>query len=250
MHLRPASRIWLLLATVLFPLSAVAQSPNPVVLELFTSEGCSSCPPADRLLASLERQQNPDYKLIVVSEHVDYWNYLGWKDPFSSSEYTHRQRKYARALGQNTVYTPEMVVDGLQGFTGSDSNAASVAIDTASHRKKNWLSLKAWLNRDKRTVAFNVSNQAQLADNERLIIFLTEDGLSVNVKSGENSGRVLNHSAVSRAIKVFDQIPPDKTSILLPPSVGFEQLNLVALIQNIDTMKISAAGVCDIKSER
>ncbi|NJL72319.1 MAG: DUF1223 domain-containing protein [Candidatus Competibacteraceae bacterium] len=96
---------------------AANSNEQQVVVELFTSEGCSSCPPADKLLAEL---QNVDPPIIILSEHVDYWDYLGWRDPFSSPIFTRRQQLYSKVFDQKSLYTPQMVVDGTFAFVGTD----------------------------------------------------------------------------------------------------------------------------------
>src|SRR5213080_5145514 len=125
---------------------------TPVVVELFTSEGCSSCPPADALLVRLDGAQlNGNVQLIALEEHVDYWNDLGWTDPFSSRDWTLRQYLYSQALGSGSPYTPEMVVDGTVEFVGSRTQKARQAILEAAGRTKIPLTMEQGNANKKRT---------------------------------------------------------------------------------------------------
>src|SRR5213594_3831029 len=122
--MRPISKMRILVFLTAALLMRAAER-GPVLVELFTSEGCSSCPPADALLARLEKSQPvAEAEIIVLSEHVDYWNRLGWRDPFSSVEFTLRQQRYTEGFRRDGAYTPQMVVDGRVEFVGSDERQA------------------------------------------------------------------------------------------------------------------------------
>src|SRR5579864_1046092 len=114
-----------------------ASPPHLVIVELFTSEGCSSCPPADALLKELSEQQKvKGVEIVALEEHVDYWNHLGWKDPYSAAEFSQRQSDYAQVFGSDGVYTPQMIVDGQSELVGSRSLAAREAIENAANQPK------------------------------------------------------------------------------------------------------------------
>src|SRR5713101_3272874 len=129
---------------------------SPVLVELFTSEGCSSCPPADALLERLDRfQPVSGADLIVLSEHVDYWNDIGWKDPYSSHEFSERQSAYAAQFGLGTIYTPQMIVDGHFEFVGSDERRAREAIANATKVMKTPVSISSSLS-DEKTITLHI----------------------------------------------------------------------------------------------
>ena len=165
-----------------------------VVIELFTSQGCSSCPPADALLAVLDK----DPGVIVLSEHVDYWNHLGWRDPFSSNTFSARQQRYARNFNQDGPYTPQMVVDGQVQFVGSDARRAREAIAKAGQGKKRPVQLTQEGNRIRVNVpALGADGNVKTA--ELWIALLRPEG-AAEVPRGENSGRTLRHVGIVRSL--------------------------------------------------
>jgi hypothetical protein len=164
-----------------------ARDGGPLVLELFTSQGCSSCPPADRLLSRLAR----DPSLAPLAFHVDYWDDLGWADPFASAAWTERQRAYARALGDK-VYTPELVVGGAAGMVGSSEHDIDRAI-AAAPRPARLAATARW-----RAGAVDVTAAAP-ADAE-VFVAVWQDGLSTDVARGENAGRTLAGDRVVRRL--------------------------------------------------
>lgn len=180
----------------------------PVLVELFTSEGCSSCPPADALLTQFDtRQPFSSAEVIAIEEHVDYWDQQGWKDPFSSPDWTYRQNEYTGTLHTGTSYTPEMVVDGTVGFTGSQGPRAVAAIEKAASAKKAKLEISELSPPQNRSVALKINLERLLdatpKDTAQVVLALTESGLHSSVKDGENAGRELQHSPVLRQLKVL-----------------------------------------------
>ncbi len=193
-----------------FASRAKAQTPaaeagrKPVVVELFTSEGCSSCPPADELLQKLDAQQPvAGAEIIALEEHVDYWNHDGWIDPFSSADWTHRQAAYTD-LFKKDVYTPELVVDGQSQFVGNDERQAELEIDKAARAVKTEVAITPGKPEGKGSQRFTVS-VGKLAGNKagdvaEVWLAVTEDGLHSSVSLGENAGHVLHHVATLRSL--------------------------------------------------
>lgn len=174
---------------------------SPIVVELFTSEGCSSCPPADALLQEFDTQPFPGAQLIVLSEHVDYWNHIGWTDPYSASAYSERQSSYARQFHLDSAYTPQMIVDGTREFGGSNSRDAQKAFDKAVAAEKipvrisNVLLAGSLLKAHLETGALPV--ELRTAD---VVLVIALNHAESEVASGENSGRRLTHVAVVRSL--------------------------------------------------
>jgi hypothetical protein len=172
---------------------------EPVLVELFTSEGCSSCPPADALLAKLDQLQPvAGVQVIALEEHVDYWDRQGWRDPFSSAEFTTRQLRYTEALHIESPYTPEMVVDGRSELVGNDSQRALRELSAAgSHTKLPIkLAVKA---REGDRITFTISSAPPGAAAD-VLLAITESGLASDVARGENAGRRLPHAMVVRKL--------------------------------------------------
>ncbi len=211
-----------------------------VVLELFTSQGCSSCPPADVLLQKA-KQQYPQ-KVFALSYHVDYWNYIGWEDPFSNSQYTTKQSFYNRKLGYNGNYTPEMVVNGQEHFVGSNASKLNSKISTYGKIKavnKIYLS-NAQRNRNKLSFDFKV--EGKLKD-KLLRAVLVLDERTTSVKRGENRNRTLTNSNIVVLEKYLEtQGGSGSTTLDIPGLVGgTENLTLMLLVET-DALDITGAA--------
>lgn len=204
------------LVTHLHPVFAaeVSSQPTPVLVELFTSEGCSDCPPADALLQSLDTTQFvPGAVAIVLSEHVTYWNRLGWRDPFSLDAMDVRQQDYSARFGLNSVYTPQMVVDGKDQFVGSDRKALTSAVQKAASTTKLPVEILESKLQDGK-VGFSLKTGADNS-NVHWYAALAEDATHSEVARGENAGRTLHHVAVVRVMHQLNRIA-DRQSLTLP----------------------------------
>lgn len=172
----------------------------PVLAELFTSEGCSSCPPADALLMKLDRMQPvAGAQIIVLSEHVDYWNSLGWTDPYSSVQFTQRQAMYARSLVAED-FTPQLVIDGRSQFVGSDEKAILASIAKAASRSKTALRIVS-AKREGNEAVIGIEVPAQSSGKADVWVAIADDRDQSSVRKGENSGRTLTHVAVVRSLR-------------------------------------------------
>jgi hypothetical protein len=231
----------------------------PVVVELFTSEGCSSCPPADALLAKLEeRQPVANSQIIALEEHVDYWNDLGWMDPFSAKDWTVRQEEYAGPLGNGNVYTPQMVINGQVELVGSREQQARQAIEVAATGMRAWVSVTVRQPEEKGPTEFAVSVGKlpgnKTGDVPEVWLAITESGLHSNVTRGENAGEDLHHASIVRVLRKMGTADPGKEISLsnnlrlpLDPAWNLRNLHAAAFVQEKRSRQILGAAVTRIE---
>jgi len=239
--------------------SAAGTTRTPVVVELFTSEGCSSCPPADNLLLRMAEQQPIEKaEVIALEEHVDYWNELGWVDPFSSREWTARQHVYAGVLGNGNAYTPQMVVDGKTEFVGSQTRKAWEAVEQAAAQQKARVTLRQGNSADSGTenLSVTITKLPETAgrDTAEVWLAITETGLHSVVKRGENAGEDLHHAAVVRSIrKIGEAKAGDQTSFSGDASVSLraewkrENLRAVVFVQEKKGRRMLGAAAVPLR---
>lgn len=227
-------------------LTADARSgpPGVAVVELFTSEGCSSCPPAEALLNELDRHAHDEaLPVFALAFHVDYWNDLGWKDRFSKREYSRRQRQYAEHL-QGRVYTPQMIVNGRDVFVGSNRAQAERAVREATETPSAAaLALETAYSDaggDNRLV--HAIATGDVPDGYRVVFALVEHGLTSDVQRGENKGRRLVHRAVVRSLVAGGTLSPVKADLPVPSDANPSHLEVVAFVQHKRNLKIIGAA--------
>lgn len=210
------------------------------VVELFTSEGCSSCPPADKLVANT-LQEDKNKPIYILSYHVDYWDRLGWKDKFSDAAYTERQQEYADWLHENSVYTPQIVVNGKEEFVGSNKAALERALSKSlSDSAKNMLDIEASVGNNQAKVQYKSANIPRDVD---LVVSLIQKAAETSVKGGENSGRKLAHVQIVRK-QIVQVLSSNSGSIIitLPPDFSDNEWEVIGFIQNKSNGNILCAA--------
>lgn len=227
--------------------------PNTAALvELYTSEGCDSCPPADRWLSGLADSARPGALLVPIAFHVDYWDYLGWKDRFGDARYTERQRDFARAAGARAVYTPQVVLGGrdFSAWRLPFSSKAFAGISERPARAK--IDITTAAGPSARVSASLAAGQR--ADDLALFVAITQNGLVSQVKAGENRGETLRHDFVVRELKTMrgwsagEAATIESNASFSPkPDWNLEKMNVVAFVQNVRTgevLQALAAPMC------
>jgi hypothetical protein len=242
--------LWLTAMSVLFSLPALAAPANPILVELFTSEGCSDCPPADAFLKALDAAQPVrGAQLIVLEEHVDYWDDQGWRDPFSSHALTLRQSEYVDRLHvKNGPYTPQMVVDGTEAFVGSDRGQAGRAFATELSVPKANVQISALHVEDGKVLAHleigTVPSKAEV------FVAVALDHAESQVVRGENSGRALEHVAIVERLDSVGKIKKGETfskDVAIKMDRPEKDYRVIAFVQQADEGKVLGAAAAHAK---
>jgi hypothetical protein len=223
------------------------------VVELFTSEGCSSCPPADALVARIQ-QEDKGLPVYILAYHVDYWDRLGWKDAFSEGAYSDRQRRYASWLNLSSVYTPQVIVNGRKEFVGSDAGTLRAAIENGLQQPGGvQLSLSGLrLDGNKLGFHYEVTGGGMTSGRYEVVAAIVEHSASTHVRAGENSGKVLSHVQIVRSIGMWpvrvgspagaEQPGDGEVKLDWPSGVASGDAEVIAFIQDQDNGKIIAAA--------
>jgi len=211
------------------------------VVELFTSEGCSSCPPADALIAKVLKE-NSDKPIYILAYHVDYWNRMGWKDAFSDAAYSDRQKQYSRWLKSSEIYTPQAIVNGSKEFVGSEEttlrNTIKANLAEPAKTDLTLTGLKAIKN--KITVKYRTEG---LTANSSLVLTLLERNATTKVLKGENAGRTLSHVQIVRKLQTIALTNTSgSVDLAVPESFTPEGFEMIAFVQNNSSGQITGAA--------
>lgn len=215
------------------------------IVELFTSEGCSSCPPADQLMEKLQKETK-DKNIYCLAYHVDYWDRLGWKDPFSANEFTIRQQEYQNWLHLYVMYTPQFIINGTTEFAGYNEENLSRKISNALETKQNSV-LKLTFNtldKDSLTIKFKTN---LLEKNTSLFVAIVQKEAISKVERGENKGNTLHHVQIVRQLKSFILTAKEGNwSLVKPENFNTKDFEVIGFIQNTTTGKISITTKADL----
>jgi hypothetical protein len=216
--------------------------PGFAVVELFTSEGCSSCPSAEAALSKINDAHQQG--VYVLEYHVDYWNHLGWKDEYSSHDYTLRQQRYAEIMHNSGTYTPQAVVNGKREMVGSDQQKLNNAINSfLSQPQANNIKIAATGNNNGITIDYSTTN----LNGQILNIALVQKNVESNVKRGENSGRKLKHTNVVRGLEIIDnEKTTGKTHLSFPPGTTAKNFMIIAYTQEKSNWATTGSATCAI----
>ena len=214
-----------------------------VVLELFTSQGCSSCPSADeqiRKITNMARDKN--LPIFTMSFHVDYWDHLGWKDCYSDQKFTARQYQYGRVFAKRNIYTPQMVVNGVHEFVGSDG-AECERLIAASLKEKQVRGIEFSVNYSISEYELNISYDVEENFNGYVNIALVQNESEISIKNGENSGRNITYSNIVRSFQQIDcrEKSNGEIQIDIPKDLTADNFSITVYLQNKIDMKIIGA---------
>lgn len=210
------------------------------LLELYTSEGCSSCPPADELMGKIQRDYK-DSNVYVLSYHVDYWDKQGWKDIFSNAANTKRQYDYAKFMGKDPIYTPQLIINGKIDYIGSQETAVQNGLRAALLKPALVdIALEASQQENKATVNYNIN---KISKGSRLFVAVVQKSAKSNVKRGENANRVLSHFQIVRSLNNFDLKgnPKGTVSLSLPKGFNSKDFEIIGFVQDMNSGIISGA---------
>jgi hypothetical protein len=227
----------------------------PVLAELFTSEGCSSCPPADRILELLARQPPIDgVDVIIMSEHVTYWDHQGWRDPFGSTTFTARQQMYGKFFKLESVFTPQLVIDGTSQVVGTDIAGLKAALAKAAAKPKPQLNVDLRESGANGIVATASGPGLATATGEEVMWVVTEDDLVVEVTRGENARHTLRHAGVVRwfTTRKIGASGTASASIEIPLRAEWKRdhLRVVAFVQSVRTREVFSVGAVSVQAPR
>ena len=225
--------------------------PSCAVVELFTSEGCSTCPPADEFLADLVQKTNNKGPIYALSFHVDYWDESGWVDPFSSKVFTQRQRGYAAVKKSKDIYTPQMFVNGQEGFVGSNKTKAVNNIKMAlSKPAKSAVDFTASVPKAKGFIKIDYQ-VSKIGKDQVLFLALVQGGIISKITGGENKGKTIRHENVVVGFKsiVLTKDKSGSAQFHLSPEDDLGKLSVIGYIQDINTLNVLGANRLDFSPQ-